>query len=109
MPAKKPLSEHRVSLSVTCSKNQKKQINRVLAKVSKGVRSQYILQLLKEAIAANKTEIADEMSYSHNTNVQFQVSCTRQEKKLIDDFCKTYLTSRKRSRWIVKVLLSATS
>ncbi len=105
MPAKKPLSEHKIALSVTCSQKHKKQIDRALSHIPKGRKSREILKLLKDAIATKKTEIADDVGFWHNTKVQFQISCTRQEKELIDAFCKTHLTARKRSRWITKMII----
>ncbi len=104
MPAKKPKTQHRVPLIVTCSAAQKQQIEEILSRYPARFRSKYIVGFLKEAIAANKTDIAEE-GYWHGTNTQFQISCTPSEKEMIDDFCNKYLPPRKRSRWIVQRIL----
>ena len=104
MPAPKPKSQHRIPLVVSCSVAQKEQIDEVLAKIPPRRKSKYILSLIEKAIASGDTNLAEE-SYTHNTNVQFQVSCSPEEKKKIDNYCDRYLPKGKRSRWIVNIIL----
>lgn len=63
-----------------------------------------MLKVIKGAIALKHTEYSDE-SYTHQSTVEFQISCTPEEKKRILDYCDRYLPSKKRSRWIISILL----
>lgn len=105
MPAKKPKSQHRIPLIVSCSAAQKQEIDKVLSQYPIRYRSKYLINFLKRAIAQNKTDLADEESYWHGTKKTFQISCLPEEKQLIDDFCNEHLPLRKRSRWIVQRIL----
>ncbi len=105
MPAKKPKSKHRIPLIVSCSATQKEEIDKVLSNYPVRFRSKYLINFLKRAIAAHKTNLADNESYWHGTQVTFQISCLPEEKQLIDEFCNKYLPVRKRSRWIVQRIL----
>lgn len=105
MPQPKPKSQHRIPLSVTCSIAQKQQIDELLESVAPLPRSKYILNLLQEAMAKEYAEYSQE-SYTHKSTVEFQISCTPQQKQEILDYCDRYLPSKKRSRWIVNIILS---
>ena len=105
MPAKKPKSQHRTQIAVTCSIAQKQQLERILSKIPPLKKSKYMLKAIKRAIAVHHTEYSDE-SYTHQSTVEFQISCTPEEKQNILDYCDRYLPSKKRSRWIMSILLS---
>lgn len=104
MPAPKPKHEHRVVIPVTCSKEQKAAINETLSHVPSQARSEYILKLIERAIATYYIDYVTE-SYTHGSTTEWQISCQPDERDIIYDYCKKYLPARKRSRWIVSVIL----
>lgn len=113
MPAKKPKDKHRIRFKVTCSTEHKELVDKSLANIQPRLRSKYILSLIKKAISerlaegeiASKNTSIVEKPPIHRASQQFQISCTPQEMKLIDDFCDRYLDKYKRSRWIVKLIV----
>ena len=104
MPARKPKSQHRKPLIVTCSRDQKRKIDEIISKYPRRYRSKYIVEALKGAIARNKTNIAPK-SFAYGESKQFQISMTPEDKKLINDYCKQHIPQNKRSRWIVQRIL----
>lgn len=105
MPASKPKHQHRVVIPVTCSKEQKKQIDSVLSHIPPQARSEHILQLIDKAITQKYTDYSDE-SYTHGSTIEWQISCQPDEREIIYSYCDRYLPARKRSRWIASVILN---
>ena len=105
MPAKKPKSQYRTQIAVTCSIAQKQQIDKVLAKIPPRQKSKHMMGLIQRAINYHYTEYSDE-SYTHKSTIEFQISCLPAQKKAILDYCDRYLPSKKRSRWIVNTILN---
>jgi hypothetical protein len=106
VPASKPKHKHRVVLPITCSIAQKKAIDKALSHIPPRQKSKYILELIRQAIALKYTTIADDESYTHGTNTEFQISCSPDERQIIYNYCDHYLPSGKRSRWIVSLTLN---
>ena len=104
MPAKKPKSQHRKPLIVTCSKDHKKQIDQILSNYPVRYRSKYMVEFLKDAIAEGKTDLAPK-SDSFGESSQFQISMSPEDKQLIETYCQKNLPPKKRSRWIVQRIL----
>lgn len=105
MPAAKPKHKHRVVIPVTCSTEQKEQVDLALSHVPPQTRSEHILKLIKGAIAQKYINYVDD-SYTHNSTTEWQISCQRNERDTIYAYCKNNLPARKRSRWIVSVILN---
>ena len=105
MPASKPKSQHRKPIIVSCSSQQKQQIDKLIARYNIKNRSKYILGVLFETIALNDTEIGEKPA-KHGKTVKFQISCTPKQYRAIVDFGNK-IPHFKRSRWIVHQLLKS--
>lgn len=107
MPAKKPAEEQRVRFNVSCSSDTKKILDRIFANLPYGVsNSEFIMSLIDNAISDEDFSIYDE-PFPKRSKVQFQLSCTPDQKQRMDKFCEVFLDSKKRSRWIVKLILKS--
>ena len=106
MPAKKPLNQHKKPLIVSCSIAQKEAIDKALSYIAPQRRSDHLKELIFKAIALANTSYSEDDSYNHGTRTSFQISCTPQQYQKINDYCDKYLPPKKRSRWIVNLILS---
>ena len=113
MPAKKPKSQHKKVIPVTCSEHQLTLINhkakylsecdRLLGRQEKN-RSKYIIASLRQAIAKGKT-YDKPVIYPKKDNTEFQLSCTPDEYSAIIKYSDRELSARTRSKWIVQAFL----
>ena len=110
MPAAKPKSQHRKPIAISCSQTQYKMIELKIEQLQERDRtlidrSKAIHHILQKAIANNNTLFSQE-SYTHCSTVSFQISCSSQKLKAINEFCDRNLGKLKRSRWIVYQIIN---
>jgi hypothetical protein len=106
MPAKKPFLDHRQPLIVSCSIAQKKEIDKKLSHIAPRQRSNYIRKLIFQAIAQQHTNYLKEDSGVYSSKTSFQLSCSPEEYTKIINYCQVFLPPKKRSKWIVNLILS---
>lgn len=96
---------HRVRFVISGSKAQEKIVKNIIKMLPRRKASEFFIDVAKEAIRENDASCPEALPGDWRNITQ--ISCTPEEKKLIDDFCQTRVGNNLRSRWLIDKIIKA--